>query len=463
MAGNPMALASNAGPQSSASVAAPQQPQGGLLTPPELDALLQQLKPTIAAFRENSTRQALRLNPAVYTGPGDQETVEIAEIGLGVRIISEHVVTLQVTNAATTAQACAISPIFPFNLIKEQITINGPPNTTDVDGYGAHLTAFRSRKTAPSSNAEMAGQTIGLPDTLVRMTGIGANLTFTAQVQGAFNAAGVTPGGIAALSGVAPSGNNLSVAASAGAGAASQFTVTFYTLLKLAHSEDAMVGALPLQNDSIYATVQRTLTSALAGSDQMHNVASSNANLTWSVVSARTNSEYEFWTIPEASPQLYAPIVSSSYQILTARSRTFAATGQDALIYPFPKRNYSTAVHVICRDANGAMVVPNTAWTAFRLIYGGGSMKPLEYIIPLYFAKQYWDYSSDMSSLPGYLLWDGQATADEVNASDEAGFLNNYDASNPEFHVDVGSGVAVTATYDIVREAIVSGSVEVAA
>jgi hypothetical protein len=434
---------------------AAQQPVAATGVPGDVTGLIDELPlPAVVAFRQQSSPMSVKLD-SQSLGLGGSQAIRIASVGLGYRVITEHTATFTIANGVASVQTLPFGLAFPWILIANtSININGGATVYSADGYAGLLVAMRNRRgifAASTLFSGGAGGVAGLPDSLVRFSAVGANLTL-----GVTQLATSTSGGLAPLCGF----NNISVAASAAT--LNTFTVTWYTFEKLAFSRDSLLGALPLQNNSTFATLTRTIQSALYPSVTGGNsgVFTFNTNLTVTLTSYTNNSTYRFWSVP-ADPRLYAAMVSNSYQVLQAPGNTFSAVGVGAITYNVPQNNYLTALHLIAADSTSNFLVPLTGYLGRRLAYNAGSVIPVNEFMGRLAAEQFVDYGANALEIAGYMLWDGNDTAEDLNNTDQAGWLDAYATATPQFIVDIGAGVTTPASYSITRESVVSGAVNI--
>jgi hypothetical protein len=435
------------------------QPQGGVTAlqpapptplPQSIEALVEMLTPAITAFRRASVPMSTELDEGSFgssssSGLGATDTRRIDNVGLGYRIVREHTDTYVFTNTNTAAETVSISPWFPFNIIaRNTVQLNGGAITFSASGTGTVVTGLRTRRGALAS-----GIGTGMSAALVRISA-GSGLTLTA-------ATGPSASGY----------KSLSVAASTAGGAAGTLTVTWYEIIRLAHSRNDLLGALPLQNNKVYAQLISVTNSAGIGSSTTDQSTpfynnSSSADLTMSYYGT-VKSTYKFWAVP-ANPALYAPLVQNSFQVNEQTAISTQSSGEDAFKYDIPQNTYLIAMHLLTRDTNGAFTSVNSSLaglTKARIQYNGGSVIPVVFRAGRHRAEQWADYGEDFYQLPGYLLWDGSNTSDELTESDQAGWIDTYYAASPQLVGDVDSAVSTPLTSSLVREVLVPGAVQV--
>lgn len=432
-----------------------QQPIPANLTPSDMAALTEQLTPIQARFRDQSSILKQPLNTLTFTGLGQTQAGQINSVGLGIRLVTEHSIVITVANSSTAAQTFSVSKMFPYNLITNtQIQINGGATVFSASGMATLVTMTRQRMMSRRQTQFGQSTAVGpsLDPALMRISW-GSNLTPTNT------AATAQPG---SLSGVA----SASVAGSAATN--NTITATFYTIEKLVYDYDSLLGALPLQNNSTYANVSRSVigalstTAALSATVNEFNTPfySAGANLTFTLTSYAANSTYVFASVP-SDPGLYLPMISNSYQIQEATNLICSSTGTLALLYNIPQNQYLVAGHIIGTDGNGAVLSP-LGLGRLVLQYNGGALVPIVEQQGRSRAEQFLLYAYDAQlSIPGVRSWDGDATSDSIMSTDKMGWLDAYSAATPQLGVDVPSGTAVNIQYNIARESVVAGSVSV--
>ncbi len=427
------------------------QPAPATALPQSIEQLIEMLTPAITAFRRASVPMSTQLDQGILgsasqSGLGAVSTIRIDNVGLGYRIVREHVDTYVFTNALTTGpETVDISPWFPFiGVSNTSVKLNGGAVPYSASGPAALVTGLRTRRGALAA-AIGSGVSAGL----VRVVA-GANLTLTA-------ATGPSMSGY----------KSLSVAANTAGGAAGTLTVTWYEIIRLAHSRNDLLGCLPLQNNKVYAQlITQANPSAIAASATSQNAAfynnSSAANLTVAYYGV-INSSYKFWAVP-TNPALYAALVANSFQINEQTAINTASTGAGAFSYDIPQNTYLVAMHLLTTDSTGAYVSQPTSLaglTQAQIQYNGGTVIPVQFKSPQLRAEQWADYGWDMYQVPGYLLWDGSNTSDDLTESDQAGWIDTYYAASPQLIGTVDSAVSNPLTSSIVRESLVPGSVQV--
>lgn len=402
-----------------------------------VDALIESFAAAIADFRKSSSPEQVDIDQVVLT-PGITKTARIPSVGLGYLLESEHSLTITLSNTAGTAQTVNVSPWFPFNVLANtNVQLNGGNVVYNCDGPSGLLVAARPRRGV----LDISGGSIS--PALAKVTISGSGVTTTAATAGT------------SISGYA----SMSIPATTGV---ATITATFITNEKLAFSEDSLLGALALQNNQVFAPVARTLVGSVLGDNAQSPLYTSGAvpaTLTASGVQDTVSSSYDFWSVPLDSA-LYQAMIGNAYKVLQEPANTVSATGSGALKYNIPQNELVTALHLIASDDNGDYLDTITALPYYQIKFGGGTFIPTQQHANRSRAQHLFTYGSDVSNLPGYQLWDGNATSDQITASDEAGWLDTYTAASPQFISDVLAGTVTPLTYSVTRESVVLGAVQ---
>ena len=417
-------------------------------TPASVSELIDYLTPAISRFRAQSSPLKVPLDTITFAGLGDQKQVRIASVGLGERIVSFHQAVINLNNTNAGAQTVTVSPHFPYNMLTNTaVQINGGETTYSASGR-AGLTVWGRDRNGFWDPAVSGG--LGLSPALVQ-TSAGANLTPTNQTSPFQTWTGL---------------NTISVAATSNG----NLTVQWITVEKLAHSRDTLLGALPLQNNSTFATVTRNVVGVLSTTSATNAQIpffNAGANITATLTSYSVQQLYHFWGIP-SDPSVYQPLIENSYQVIEQKTLTASATGTAAISYNIPQNLYGAALHIFANDNNGANLNPSggltTAtsadFTRLAIQYNAGSVVPIVEFPERQRAMQFADYGADIAVVPGYRLWDGHNTAELLDVSDDAGWIDTYAAAEPQLVIDLRTGVVVPVTFNVTREAIVAGAVQ---
>lgn len=417
-----------------------QQPVQPTLTPADIQAIANELQPTVTAFREQSTLIPTALDDTTLK-LGSTVQNRIDSVGLGVFTVTEHQVQVALKNTATTSVKVSLSPWAPYNsLARTTVGVNGATSTYNASGVMGLMIAGRMVRGMFKGFAEGNGLSQAFQQN---------NLTTASNISSSTGSSILNP----SITGV----QDITVAASSTA----NLTFNFITIEKLAYSKDAPLGAMPLQNNQVFATINRTLAGSLLGdnSQTMFYVSGgAPSTLTASLTSWTTKTEYDFWSIP-SNPALYADFVNNTFQIAEVDSFAVPISGQSAFKYNLPDNMFMIAMHFLGQDANGSYLPFGKSFTQAKITYNGDTVTPVNLYMNRLRAKQFQAYDADVNNLPGYALWDGDDTADNITQTDSSGWINLYSVSSPKFVADIASGQAMPLTYAIARESIIAGAV----
>ncbi|MCL4499969.1 MAG: hypothetical protein M1335_07000, partial [Chloroflexi bacterium] len=275
----------------------------GALTPADIQAIVESMTPIQARFRQQSSFLKVTLAQAKFTALGQNVPTTMSSVGLGVRAITEWNATITVANSATTAATFTVSPNFPFNLISNtSIQINGGATVYSASGVAGLDVQTRQRKGSRRFTSVQSGWAAALGPSLdpsiISTNTLGSNLTPT-------NGTAIAP----KMSGVA------SVSVAASASSSNTWVLKWVTIEKLALDKDSLLGALPLQNNSTFVQIARSIQGALSGTrnDMTMPFYSAGASLTFTLTTLTADTTYEFCSVP-ADASLYQAMISNSYQ-----------------------------------------------------------------------------------------------------------------------------------------------------
>lgn len=435
------AVQSNAMPAGGPTATQPVPPN---MTPAQIAALVEQMTPIVARFRQSSSPQQVALDSQTLS-LGGQQGIRIASVGLGVRVVTHWNVVMNLVNTAGGAQVVNVSNVFPFNLVaNSRVQINGGATVYSAGGLGTFAVMTRNRPAVWKLDAT-SGFGPALNKSIVKTT-IGANLTPT-NVGQAGNFSGVT---------------SLSIAATS----TGVLTMDFYTVEKLCLDRESLLGCLPLQNNSTYATLTRQIVSSAIGagpnnhSFPLFTAGAVPGTLTHNLT-ATISSTYDFWSVPPDAG-LYQDMVTNSYQVQEQTNLTVSATGAQALVYNIPQNQYLIVAHIWTFDSQGNLLPADVGGLSFlKLQYNAGGVIPIQHFADRMRAAQYLDYGDDRQVVGGYRFWDGEDTTEDLSDADQAGWIDTYAAATPQLVADVASGLSVPITYSLTRESVVAGAVQV--
>ncbi len=438
--GGILALQSN--PQPGATMVATQ-PVPPPITPADIEALVEQLTPAVAKFREQSSPLKVALDQQSLN-LGDSKGIRIASVGLGIRVITHWSVVYNFVNAATAAQVINVGNVWPYSHLRQTlIQINGGAQVYAADGLATFAVMGRNKPGTWQYNTG-SGFGLALSKALVKVT-VGANVTPTNTTIPTFS-------GIASIS-VAGSSTGV-------------LTVDFWTIEKLCLDRQSLLGMLPLQNNSTFALLTRqTVNNAIGPGPNNHafpffTAGAVPGTLTHTAV-ATVTSTYDFWSVP-TDQGLYQEMVQNSYQVQQQQSIGVAVTGPAALIYNVPQNQFMIAAHIWGFDTQGNLLPQDVGGiNLLRLVYNAQSIQPVSHFADRERAAQFLDYDDDRQFVGGYRFWDGEDTTEMVQSADQAGWIDTYAAATPQLIGDIAAGLLTPLTFSITRESVVAGAVQV--
>lgn len=414
---------------------------------PNISALVDALQPMQTRFRQQASPMTVDLESKSFSSSVVSVQTRISSVGLGYRTITWWHLVFNLVNSAAAAQSISLSPLFPFNCIsRTTVQINGGAMVYNASGVGGFLAAARKNRNALRFDTT-GGFGPALSPAYVQVQ-VGTNGTATNATK-------------PSLSGIA----SISVAASS----TCVLTVDMWTQEKFALDRDSLIGALPLQNSATFAQLTYTLQPAFTGGATASSFPFYNAGANTTATLQNTStvqSSYDFWSVP-SDPALYADMIGNSYQIQEDSGNPAASNAADGLIYNIPRNMYLVAAHLLAVDGNSALLPVQAAEgstsiiSPLRLQYNAGTVRVVQMEYGRWRNRQFVDYGADRAIIPGYYLWDGEATSESQSQTDNAGWLDAYNAANPQIIGTLGSGIALPATFSLIREQIVAGAVSV--
>lgn len=408
-----------------------QQPQTNTI-PMDMQQVIDFMTPQVVRFRENSSPMNVMVDLQTLA-IGQTKQFRIQSTGLGERIIHKITVSIALVNADTNPQAVSFSKEFPYSLLPNISTsINGNTAITSASAYAYLLESARRYRSFAVNPA----------DARTCQVTAGANITLSA---GTNTVSGYSGASIAASS-------------------TGIINATFYFETPYVWNRETMLGLLPLQNSSTYAQITYQMASAMLGTDAGSPIYVASAipsTLTYSSSGSTLTAlpRYDFWAVPN-NPALYQTFILNSFQIIEQSNNPLPSTGAGALKFQFPLNSYLLANTLVLRNASNALVNVNSVVSSIYMQYNS-NVTPFKTDLGIHEFAQYQFYRNDWSQL-GTVIWDGTATGQQVNVSDETGWVDLYSVSNPTFIADIVSGsITLPATYSLTRAQLVPADVKV--
>lgn len=403
------------------------------ILPADLASLVDFMQPYISRFRDVASPMTLMLDSKTLQ-IGSSSTFRISSVGLGESTVHKVSGTLALKNTAGSSQAIKFSPIFPLDLISSVNTqINGNTSVSNASPWAYTLESARRNRNFSLNPCSKR---------VVRLTA-GSDITLTA---GSGTVSGYTGATVAASK-------------------TGFLQFEFYFEVPYVYNRDTLIGFLPLQNNSTFATINYVAAPSLVGTTPASPIyIDTTVPATFSYDSTNSNininPRYDFWSVP-SDFTTYQNLILNSFQIIELPGNTFSSTGSGALQYQFPLNSYLLAAMFVVRDKDGKLVTTQDVFSEIRLAYNG-NIFPFKTDQGINVYKNFMDYGDNQFNEFGTVIWDGTNTSDRLNFSDSAGWVDLYNTSNPTFWGDVKSGsVLLPANYSFVRVQIVPTDVQV--
>lgn len=424
-----------------------QQPVTPAQAPADIAALVAELTPVAERFRAASSPLEAPLDnaAAVNGGAGGSLQTRIVSVGLGYRVVTEHTVVISLVNTAGGAQVVNFSNFFPYNLLQNtQVQINGGATVYSASGLGGLWVAMRNKR-GIFDLTNQGGFGFGLSPALVRVSFNG-------------NATPTNAGSAGNFSGVA----SISIATAT----TGVVTVKFYTFEKFALDRESLLGALPLQNNATFANMTRQVVGTIVGPGPNNHkapmfTAGAVPGTLATTLTYTVSSTYYYMSVP-SDAGLYQEMVFNSYQVQEQTNLAVNAVGAGALAYDIPQNQYLVAAHLTLFDSQGNLLpVGSGGLSTVKLQYNAGGVIPVQKAADRNRAANYVDYGDDRTWLGGYVYWDGEDTTEHIARADQMGWVDTYAAATPQIVADVAAGVLTPITYNVCRESVVAGAVQV--
>lgn len=422
-------------------------PQGGAVNPvAQASGLLLPdtpiLKQAAQVFHEQSEQNYLVLDTQNLT-PGNQTMIKLQNVGLGESVEFWIEGTIKAVNAEAATKDINLPYEFPFNLIANiQTMFNGKVALNNLDGF--QLLALMLKR-QPKSDFARAFRNSGtrIDTTNTGGQSPGNNLTLSEKLAYIYSQdktkATLTAG--EGLTGV----NNITIAASQ----TGYINFGFYLRLPFVLREDLPLGLIPMQNNSIYATVTflvNTINNFIQNVDTV--------NVTVTLENVKITPVYNFWAIP-ADVRVYQFFVNNSYILSSYPKNAITSTGSKALKFNFPNNYWLLAALFTIRNTSGVLQDIYSVIENPHLVYNGTitvDLSPIKARV----AREFYDYGREMPK--GILLFDGTMGVDrDVNNTDTSKWLNMYQANNPVYYADC----SVQGEFDVLLEQIVPNYVKI--
>lgn len=408
---------------------------------------------TVQALSErlmnSSENNCIRMNP-VTLAAGQQTTFKLDNVGLGESL--DLLITGQVdivNSDAQNAAVIALSPHFPYDLISNiLVQFNGQTvlhNLSGIEALGIMVKRNKNLLIGKTASGAAGGafvqSTVRLPQQVAWIATSDNDVTLTA-------------------------GNGLTGVSSISVDASTTGSVTFgcYISIPFTMRKNLLMGLLPMQNNSVYASVSLTvpgLTGTTAASP-FYVAAGWPATAALTMTTLAAQPTYHFWSIPTPNnAALYEYLISHSYMLQSDVGNTLTAVGAEALQYKLPNNYYLLSLLLTFRDgaASGLPIdVYNFIDNPFLNYNGTARVGRMDRITRA--ARQAIHYEG-VPTVWGQLLWDATDIDYLANGMNSTQWLNMYRANNPTFVADILTGPTVPVTFSALREQLVPAQVKI--
>ena len=423
MANGQVSVRGNSAPAGGATATMTQSGQGQplLMSTDQLMILSEQ-------FMENSEYNDVKLN-IVNLVAGQQAAFQINNIGMGESLEMLVQLTFTVQNTTSASVTLNVAPESPYGLISQLITqFNGQTVLDNLSGYDLLGVMVRRNRTLISPN--------GVINPLVASITVSGSGVTSATGTGICNLTSIT----------IPATDTATI------------TALMYLELPFVLARELLFGLLPMQNNSVYLSVT-AVAGTLVGTDPTAMLsAASITGLTVATTSFTCKPTYNFWAVPSPNkPELYAQLIANNYMILTVPNQTFTATGAAGINFNMPNNYYLLSLAMTARDSTKTLLPVATTLDNPRLSYNNTAIVEQRDILTRTARQGMWMYGAVP---PGMILFDLMDAEHRPNIN-TAKMLNMYEANNPQFLVDVGSGVSVPGTFRVCREQLVPSNVQI--
>jgi len=408
---------------------------------------------TVQALSErlmnSSELNCIRMNP-VALAAGRQTTFKLDNVGLGESLDLLITGSLDIVNAdAVAAATISLSPYFPYDLLSNiLVQFNGQTVLHNLSGIEALGIMVKRNKNLligkAASGAAGAGflqQVSTLPQQIAWLTTSDADVTLTA-------------------------GTGLTGVSSIGVDASTTGSVSFgcYISIPFTMRKNLLMGLLPMQNNSVYASVSLTVPglTGTSAATPLYVVAGWPATATLANVVLQAQPTYHFWSIPTPNDaKLYEYLISHSYMLQSDVGNTLNAVGAEAMQYKLPNNYYLLSLLLTLRDgaAGGLPVdVYNRIDNPFLNYNGTARVGRMDRQTR---AARQALYYEGIPTVWGQLLWDATDIDYLSNGMNSTQWLNMYRANNPTFVADLLAGLTTPITFSALREQLVPAQVKI--
>lgn len=426
-------------------------PQGGVAATMSAGQGQQVLPDTITLsrmseqFMDASAFNRLRMD-IKGLNPGQSTSFNVQNVGLGHNLELLVKGTMSFNNTAGTAQDISVSPEFPFNELGQVITqFNGSTVVTSLSGYELLALMAKKRKNVlinagSSAGAAYSQKNVRVDRSLASITA-GANVTLTAG------------DGLCGVSKITVAATSVGV-----------INIQFYIEVPYVLRDDLLLGMLPMQNNSIYASIRIDCPLTLGGSptSPLFVAGGVPGTLTNSANALTIQPTYNFWNIPNPNdPTLYAYLCSFAYCLNSQANNPLSKTGSEALQFTIPNNALLMSLLLTVRDSGGVLLDAYSANGLDNIYLSyNGTARVDRCDIQTRLARQAIYYGS-MPTGQGQILYDATDVKMQANSVQTTKWLNMYLANNPQIVADIAAGVTVPGSFSVLREQLIPSNVQI--
>ncbi len=395
-------------------------------------------------FMASSEQNCIKLN-TVSLAVAQQTGFIINNVGLGesLDLLITGEIELDATTESTGDLELTVSPEFPFNILSQiNVQFNGQTVLVSLSGYellGLMAKRYKDvlKNVGPSGGIKYNQNLARADRTIAWITANDTNVTLNS---------GNTLTGI----------DKITIAKTKKSG----IKFGMYLELPFVLRKDLLFGLIPMQNNSVYATVNLTVPNVLgttAASPLYTETIPATLVVTPSITCQPT---YNFWSIPVPNDKrLYQFLVSHSYMLLSQANNVMNKNGLESLQYNMPNNYYLLSLLLTMRDSNGALIDAYANVDNPYMSYNG-TVRVDRRDMATRTARQILN-SEGITSPIGQVLWDATDIAYLPNGTNTTKWLNMYQANNPQFIADIAANVGTPGSYSVLREQLVPAHVVV--
>lgn len=377
--------------------------------------------------------------------PGQQVAAQITNVGLctDIDLFTKGQITIVNTSGADKTFTIAYDAPFAF-LSNVNFEFNGQTTVLNASAYELNtLAATRSKGFIPEPVVP-AGSSFA--QNLIR---IGASKAYIKAISGCTLATGNS---------ITGSGSVTVTSGSTGI-----LEVGFRTNCPFVYRQDLPYGMLPMQNNAIFLSMKLSSPTTIGATAASPLFIAGGLPAGVTVTTAlNVYPTYNFWQIPvnPKDAQYYLPFVANNYIIASQGNNSLSATGKEAFQYNLSTNYYLLKLIATFRDSTGALLDTYANLDNPYMFYNNTARVGRCSMLTKFDRDM--DFYEGAPGALGQLIWDGTNSGMyQSNSLNSAGWVDMYDANNPQWIADVASTVSLNVTYSVLRETLVPNKVAV--